>query len=164
MKKHARVSATAEPACRRTPLLPRIAGALLFGVLLHPGAALAQCDGDEILRYHEKGTTVTGIAELCDMEAAEVRDILKKARRGTRGGSQGSGTTVSGPGMGDNDGAGLPPQGLPSGQPVTQCGCWGNVYFGAQLPNHNCQSGYAVAAACPAYCPTGGYMWYAVCR
>ncbi len=164
MKAHASVSTTAGPAGQPVPPFPRLAGALLLAVLLHPATSLAQCSDDEVRRHREKGSTISGIAELCDMDDDEVRDILKKSRRGGRGASR-AGTTVSGGDADDNTGnAGLPRQGLPSGQPVMQCGCWGNVYFGAQFQNQNCQSGYAVAAACQAYCPTGGYMWYAVCR
>lgn len=161
MTEHACVFTTAAAAGRHVLPLPRLAGALLLTVLLQPVASLAQCSDDEVRRHHEKGSTISGIAELCDMEAGEVRDILKKPRRSGRGSSQG-GTTVSSPD--EEDDSSVPGQGLPSGQTVMQCGCWGNIYFGAQFPNQACQSGYAVASACPAYCPTGGYMWYAVCR
>lgn len=147
----------------RIPVVPRLANVLMLGILLHPALGLAQCSDEEVRRYHEKGNTIAGIAELCDMEPEEIRDLLRP-RRELRGSSQGSATTRSGSEEDEGGWGESPRQGLPPGQPVMQCGCWGNVYPGAQFPNQACQSGYAVAAACPAYCPTGGYMWYAACR
>jgi len=55
-------------------------------------------------------------------------------------------------------------QGLPSGTPLSQCGCWGYVNPGATQQQPNCQSGYAQAIMCNMGCPAGGYAWQGVCK
>lgn len=52
---------------------------------------------------------------------------------------------------------------LPSGTPLGNCGCWGGVNPGHLQPHPSCKSGYARPSACPAICPSGGYMWQGVC-
>lgn len=53
--------------------------------------------------------------------------------------------------------------GLPSGTPISACGCWGYVNLGATRPNPKCASGTGVAAPCPALCAGGGYQWQEKC-
>ena len=126
--------------------------------LLSPYAARAECSERQILKMSEKGRSTASIAKRCDMEPDEVMSVLEDAVDGPRGGSGETGTIDTGGG-----GSAPPGNGFPRGQPVMQCGCWGNAMPGAQFPNATCQARFAIALPCQAMCPTGGLMWYAVC-
>ena len=121
-----------------------------------PIEATAACSDSKVKRLSRQGKTVAAIARTCDVDAEEVRDILKE----------------------DDDEAELAPSrrrsselpteprqstGLPPGTPLAPCDCWGSVAPGHRQPNQACRSGYAVPRMCPQMCPAGGYAWRGVC-
>jgi hypothetical protein len=110
-----------------------------------PIEASAACSDSKVKRLSRQGKTVAKIAQTCDMDADEVRDIL---------------------GEDDDD----PPQpepppgrGLSPGTPLAACGCWGPVAPDHREPNQACRSGYAVPRMCSQMCAAGGYAWQGVC-
>jgi hypothetical protein len=116
--------------------------------------AAAACSESQVQALSAEGRTVKNIAKACRMSASEVREILAESdSEPDPPDSSGSST-----GGGHSSGAGKP-----SGTPLSNCGCWGPVTPGYQEPSPICQSGFAVAVACPMMCQMGGYAWRGVC-
>lgn len=121
----------------------------LVGIVLgfSVSSASANCSTSKVRSLASEGRTATRIADLCDMDLDEVRDILDKDKDKDKAIAEPS-----------------PQKGLLSGQAVGPCGCWGPAMPGMKLSNPACQSRIAVTVACSAYCVGGGAAWTAICQ
>lgn len=128
------------------PTLLRAAWAL---ALLVPIAhAQAQCTVSEVMELAENGSTVTEIAEECEISKREVNKILKSR----------DGADRRPPKTEVQDANGAPP-----GTPLAPCACWGAVAPTLRQPAAACASGFAQPQMCNIACPMGGYAWRGVC-
>lgn len=109
--------------------------------------AAAECSKSKVNRLAKEGKTITYIADTCDMDTDEVKEIIEKSRSS----SQPKPTEET------------QIQKFPPGVPVGECGCWGPAHPALRVPHNQCQSGYAQPNICSIPCPTGGYMWRGVC-
>jgi hypothetical protein len=120
-------------------------------ILAAPALTHAKCSEDHIRYLHDKGKSISAIADQCDMSRHDVS----------------VGLSQKSPDDGDADGDEDAPtvsRGWRPGQQLIACGCWGMVPLGAIQPNGQCASGYDQVAACYGACPTGGAPWTRVCR
>jgi hypothetical protein len=108
--------------------------------------AAADCTKSKVVRLAKQGNTIAAIAETCDMETDEVKEIVETAKPpiDTKPTQPESGTGTR-------------------GTPVGQCGCWGPANPSQLQPHPMCKSGFARPSQCNAMCPAGGYMWQGVC-
>ncbi|CAI8813729.1 putative LysM domain-containing protein [Pseudomonas chlororaphis] len=111
-------------------------------------AFAADCSESRIRSLAEKGQTIHAISEKCDVSTSYVKHVIKN--------DSDSDSDLPSP-RPDNHLA-------PSGTAVSPCGCYGNAYQGAQIPDNRCQSGTAVVSFCNAMCSAGGYMWQTYCQ
>lgn len=128
---------------RRANKLPKyLALVTIVGFLASiPLTASASCSDSKVKRLSRLGKTIATIADSCDMDSEDVRDILEENNSGEP----------------KHDYGGSP------GTPLAPCGCWGPVHPNYREPNQACRSGYAVPRVCPQRCPGGGYAWQGVC-
>ncbi|MGH8083504.1 MAG: hypothetical protein ACREP7_23210 [Lysobacter sp.] len=128
----------------------RCAQLILFSVLnliAVQAVALAECDESEVVERLKEGSTVSQVADECEMSKEVVRYIL---------GRQDKPPVNPLP-------SGKPSNLLPRGTPVGQCGCWGYVDPNFSQPHQQCESGSARPQMCAAPCSAGGFMWQGVC-
>lgn len=125
----------------------RLVLAIVLAIAFFPAKA-DECDEAEIRSKLSDGDTVAEVAEACDVSPEVVRFVMKQRRPRPE---PVEGTTPS------------PPNGLPRGAPVGQCGCWGPVDPNYLQPHSQCQSGFASPQMCNMQCPAGGFMWRGVC-
>ncbi|MBV0882140.1 DUF4157 domain-containing protein [Noviherbaspirillum sp. L7-7A] len=87
----------------------------------------------------------------------EARAVLSQTAGGGTfpGGVIGSGTA--------DGGVGNPPMKLPSGYPLSMCGCFGPLPPNANRPAPACASGIDVPRMCPGMCPGGGFPYQSSC-
>lgn len=135
---------TAEGACNMARNIPYFY--LLFIAITWPLTAMSDCSDAHVKALSNQGKTVSEISKRCDLSKEEVLSVLQ-----------------------DDSGNGEPqPQPtnslIPSGNPVSQCGCWGPAMPGARISDQRCQAGVAIAVACNMYCPTGGLAWMTICQ
>lgn len=127
--------------------------------LIMAGSSYAECSDAKVKRLHDRGDTIRSIAETCDMEKHEIREILSVPPKGS-GGRKGGGSGDGGDG-GDSGDSG---DKLPSGTDLGQCGCWSVIHASARRPAPQCQSGVARPLPCPGWCPpNGGSPWRDTC-
>jgi|GEM_PF-5705914 len=129
--------------CYKTILLLILCGTAAFG---H-----AECSDSKVKRLQTKGETVRAIAKTCEMSKADVKEILDEAEdksdRVDMDGDAGKG--------GDDK--------LPSGAPLSECGCWGAVSTEARKRAPQCKSGIGRPQICQGFCTPGGSPWRDSC-
>lgn len=136
---------------------------LALVIALFPNVTYSTCNERAIHRYQEQGKTLRSIANRCGMEIDEVREILEDDKDDTDG-KRDSLPSVTQDANENAEASGIRPHRYPPGTPVSQCGCWGTIWPGQQIPNNSCRSGTSIAIACQMQCPNnGGNMWYTIC-
>lgn len=117
---------------------------LLISVLTWPLTTMGDCSDALIRKLSNQGKTITDISKRCERAKEDVLSILQD----------------------DSETPPIDQTGyfIPSGRPVSQCGCWGPATPGARIPDQRCQAGVAVAVACNAYCPNGSLAWRTFCQ
>lgn len=114
--------------------------------------AFGKCSADKIRHLGDKGKSSEEIAEICHMSQDKVEEILDQDDSGDDEGGGGGG----------NGGKPQSNNGLPSGAPLGQCGCWGLPPN--EVPAPKCASGRAVPRMCGGACSLGGNAWVGVCE
>jgi hypothetical protein len=130
------LSSIDEAALTMNGLTLRLKVLVLICGLLVPGIADAECSKAKIKRLYKQGETIASIGKTCDMDKAEIKDIVEED-------------------AGDDK--------LAPGAALGACGCWGPVAPQARRPAPECQSGVARPRMCPGLCPMGGAPWQDVC-
>lgn len=121
-----------------------------------PVVAFAACSETKVKRLSGQGKTVAAIARTCDMDADDIRAILKDDDSDSDPDPESPPPTRRRPGQGNASG-------LSSGTPLAPCGCWGPVAPGYREANPTCRSGFSMPRMCPQMCAAGGYAWQGVC-
>lgn len=129
-----------------------------LGMAALPGVAHSACSESAIHRYHGQGKTLRVIADRCEMEIDEVKAVLADEEADADDSADTVRPATPRPQPRPRPGT------YPPGAPVSQCGCWGAIWPGQQIPNNMCSSGTSVVVACQMQCPgNGGNMWYTIC-